>query len=310
MVTLGIDTSNYATSVALYDVETETVIAERKAFLPIKKGALGLRQSDAVFEHVRQIPLILEELAKNEAFYKVDAIGVTVKPRSSTNSYMPCFLAGKMMASTIALQARKPLFEFSHQEGHMAAALFGAKKLDLWDKQFFAFHVSGGTTDLILANGICDIKEIGTSEDLYAGQAIDRLGQLLGLPFPSGEYISNMAELSTAEIEIKRRKPSFTVSFSGLENQFRKKLQDNEIPEDVCKYTLLYIAEALSKMLDVARNKYGNLPVIAAGGVMSSKTIAEYLILKHENIYFAPAKLSSDNAVGIAILAAKGKQYG
>jgi len=307
MITLGVDTSNYATSVALYNSNTKAIIAEHKAFLPVKEGEVGLRQSDAVFEHVRQLPKVLQELTEYKEYYEIDGVGVSVKPRNHENSYMPCFLAGKLAASAIALQAQKPLFEFSHQEGHIAAALFGAEQLDLWNKQFFVFHVSGGTTDLILANGIYETEEIGTSSDLYAGQAIDRLGQLLELPFPSGEYISNMAELSTAKIEIKKREPAFTVSFSGLENQFRKKIQDKELAEDVCKYTLLYIAETLSKMADAACSKYGELPIIASGGVMGSKVIAEYLLKKHEKIYFAPAKLSSDNAVGIAILASKGK---
>ena len=305
MITLGIDTSNYATSVALYDGERNEVLEAKKVFLPVKDGELGLRQNDAVFEHIKTLPTILEDISKNEAFRKIGAVGVSTKPRPIEESYMPCFLTGKMAASLIALQAQKPLIQTTHQEGHIAAALFGAEQLSLWSEDFFVFHVSGGTTDLLLVHGMKQIKQIGTSTDLYAGQAIDRLGKLLGFPFPSGVFVSQSAQACTASIALKEKKPVLNVSFSGIENQFTKKYQDGVLAEEICKFTLLSIAENLNAMAKAARKEYGTLPIIAAGGVMGSEIIAAYLTEKHENISFVSEKLSSDNAIGVAILAAK-----
>ncbi len=305
MITLGIDTSNYATSLALYNSEENSVITAIKKFLPVKQGQLGLRQSDAVFEHTKALPALLQELAKNDAFSKIEAVGVSSKPRSIEGSYMPCFLAGKAVASALALQTANPLVETSHQEGHIAAALFGAGKMHRWNKRFFVFHVSGGTTDLLLVNGMKQIEQIGTSTDLYAGQAIDRLGNLLSFPFPSGEYISQLAEDCVEDLPFQKKKASLNISISGLENQYKKLLISNYTKEQVCRFTLVSIADMLSGMITCARETYGDLPVIAAGGVMSSTVISAYLTEKHNDIYFAPAQYSADNAIGVAIIASK-----
>lgn len=305
MITLGIDTSNYATSLALYDSEKNNVIAAIKKFLPVKQGQLGLRQSDAVFEHTKVLPELLYELSQHKAFLNVDAVGVSSKPRNIEGSYMPCFLAGKSVASAIALQSAKPLIETSHQEGHIAAALFGTNRLNLWNNKFYVFHVSGGTTDLMLVEGMHSIKQVGTSTDLYAGQAIDRLGNLLGFPFPSGEYISLLAETCENDLPIQKKKPDLNISISGLENQYKKLLDEKHTNEQVCKFTLTSIAHMLNGMVNCAKKQYGDLPIIAAGGVMSSTVIKQYLQEKQTNIYFAPAQFSSDNAVGVAIIASK-----
>lgn len=310
MITLGIDTSNYATSLALYDSERNHVIAAIKKFLPVKQGQLGLRQSDAVFEHTKALPELLKELTSHKAFFEVEAVGVSSKPRNIEGSYMPCFLAGKTVASAIALQGAKLLVETSHQEGHITAALFGANCLNLWNDHFFVFHVSGGTTDLMLVNGMRDIKQIGTSTDLYAGQAVDRLGNLLGFPFPSGEYVSQLAEACKEDLPVQAKKPSLHISISGLENQFQKLLCEKYTNEQVCKFTLTSIAHMLNGMLVCAKEQYGDLPIVAAGGVMSSTTIAHCLKEKQPNIYFAPSQFSSDNAVGVAIIASKEMENG
>ena len=305
MITLGIDTSNYATSLALYDSAENRVIAAIKKFLTVKQGQLGLRQSDAVFEHTKAMPELLRELATHKSFFDVEVVGVSSKPRNIEGSYMPCFLAGKSVASAITLQTANPLVETSHQEGHIAAALFGTNRLDLWNKKFYAFHVSGGTTDLMLVNGMYDVKQIGTSTDLYAGQAIDRLGNVLGFPFPSGEYVSQLAEACKDDLSIQTKKPSLHISISGVENQYKKLLDEKYTNEQICKFTLTRIAHMLNGMLVCAKEQYGDFPVIAAGGVMSSTTITHYLKEKQTNIYFAPAQFSSDNAVGVAIIASK-----
>ena len=142
---LGIDTSNYTTSVALYDSATGE-IAQKKQLLPVREGQLGLRQSDAVFHHTAQLHTLFGELLEGVNPREIAAIGVSTRPRPVDGSYMPCFTVGENTAKILSAVLRVPLFVFSHQEGHIAAALYSAKRDDLFDKEFLAFHVSGGTT--------------------------------------------------------------------------------------------------------------------------------------------------------------------
>ena len=100
---LGIDTSNYTTSAAVFDSSTGCVVHKKK-LLPVAEGALGLKQSDAVFAHVKQLPQILEELffAVPQAQNQLAAVGVSVRPRNAQDSYMPCFLTGRLAADAIS----------------------------------------------------------------------------------------------------------------------------------------------------------------------------------------------------------------
>ena len=139
---LGIDTSNYTTSVALHTVDG---IESRRRLLPVKEGERGLRQSDAVFLHVKQFPQLFESLPSPTP---LAAVGVSSKPRNTENSYMPCFLTGVTLARTLAHAHGCPFYEFSHQQGHVAAGVWSAGREDLLGKPFLAFHVSGGTTEV------------------------------------------------------------------------------------------------------------------------------------------------------------------
>lgn len=311
MITLGIDTSNYATSLAAYDGDAGQVIGACKRFLPVKEGQLGLRQSDAVFHHVRQLPELLDELRAQCSLSNVRAVGVSVRPRSTQGSYMPCFLVGEMAAAAFAAPKGLPVIYTSHQQGHIAAAFLGSGQTALLGKPALVFHVSGGTTDLLLVNGLGDFSLIGTSSDLYAGQAIDRLGGLLGFSFPSGEAVSSLAESCEDEKVGERCSvQGMQCSFSGLENQCAKLLAEGAKPAFVCKYCLLSIGKTILQMVRAAREKYGSLPLIAAGGVMSSRVLAPYLQQREKDIYFAPPSYSSDNGIGNAYLAFREVAYG
>ena len=113
---LGIDTSNYTTSCALYNSDTDTVV-HRKKLLPVKKGELGLRQSDAVFHHTVQLPELMRELF--DGFDgEIAAVGVSDAPMRAEGSYMPCFLTGVCAAESVSAATGKPLFRFSHQPLH------------------------------------------------------------------------------------------------------------------------------------------------------------------------------------------------
>lgn len=220
---------------------------------------------------------------------------------------MPCFLAGLNAATAFALGHNIPLVQTTHQQGHIAAALFATGEWDLFGADVLVFHVSGGTTDLLLCRGTQNIIPLGTSSDLYAGQAVDRLGVKLGYPFPAGQYVSERASLCAEKIRSKVSVQGMQCSLSGLENQCTRLLAEGKTPEYVCKYCLLCIGETLIRMAKTALQIYPGLPVVFAGGVMSSDLIRQYVTNRVPHAHFVPGKFSSDNAIGVSILAAREK---
>lgn len=305
MLTLGIDTSNYATSLAVFDTEAGEVVCDAKKFLPVRPGQLGLRQSDAVFHHTAALPQMLDEMSQKVDLTAIGAVGVSARPRPVEKSYMPCFLAGVNAATAFSLARGVPLVQLTHQEGHIAAALFAASGSDLFEKPVLVFHISGGTTDLLYCQGARPLQCLGTSGDLYAGQAVDRLGVRLGFAFPAGAEVSRLAAGCTESIRPKVSVKGTTCSFSGLENQCAKLLEEGRTPAYVCKFCLLCVAETLRRMASAAREQYPGLTVVFAGGVMSSEIVRDYILARMQDVHFVPGKFASDNAIGISILAAR-----
>ncbi|WP_418971662.1 glycoprotease [Allofournierella sp.] len=310
MLTLGIDTSNYATSLAVYDSVAREVVCDKKRFLPVKEGQLGLRQSDALFHHTAALPGLLCELAGEADLTRVEAVGVSARPRPVEGSYMPCFLAGVSAARAFCVCRGLPLVETTHQQGHVAAALYAAGDESLFEREALVFHVSGGTTDLLLCSGPGSIRCIGTSSDLYAGQAVDRIGVKLGLAFPAGAGVSELAARCGEPVTPKVSVRGTQCSLSGLENQCSRLLAEGKSPEYVCKYCLCCVAETALRMVKAALEQRPGLPVVFAGGVMSSGVIRQYVQARLPGACFVPGRFSSDNAIGAAILAAREVPHG
>ena len=221
---------------------------------------------------------------------------------------MPCFLAGQSTAETMAAALGVPFHAVSHQQGHVAAAAFGSGHAELLAGAFLAFHVSGGTTDALLirpdADEVIVCGEAASSLDLKAGQLIDRVGRLLGLPFPAGPALDRLAGGSAEGDKLPR--PSLkgaNCSLSGVENQCRALLQKGEEPEKIARFCLLSIAAALEGMTQALQEQYGKLPLVYAGGVMSNTLLRQRLASRFGG-WFAPPELSADNACGIALLGA------
>lgn len=300
---LGIDTSNYTTSVALYNDADNTVISLKK-LLPVKEGDKGIRQSDAVFHHTVQLPELITELCSN-LNGKISSVGVSVRPCNEEGSYMPCFLSGVSVAVAVSSFMNVPLYRFSHQDGHIAAALFSANQLNLIKNDFIAFHISGGTSQAlkVTPNGKYFTTElISDSLDLKAGQAIDRVGIMLGLRFPCGPELEKLAlksELKLKKEKVYRRDGCF--SLSGVENKCKKMLDNNEKPEDIALFCINYIRSVLDDTVCEITSKHGNLPLVFSGGVMSNSIIRKDFKERY-NAYFAEPQYSADNACGIAIL--------
>lgn len=302
---LGIDTSNYTTSAALFDDDTGTV-TQKKMLLPVKPGEKGLRQSDAVFHHTVQLPQVLTELF-SENPGAPDCVGVSIFPRREKGSYMPCFLVGKAAAEAIRVSENKPLRTFSHQEGHIVAALFSAKRLDLLKETFLAFHVSGGTTEALLVTpndtDLFSVRIVGQSLDLKAGQLIDRTGVMLSLSFPCGKDLEVLSEQSDKTYTVKPTMKGADCCLSGIENQCQAMFRKGESPADIAKFCMCSVLTALSEMVSVLRNEYSDLPVLFSGGVSSNKLLKKELSEKYGAIFAEPA-FSADNAAGIAVLTA------
>ena len=300
---LGFDTSNYTTSVAMFDGER---IVQKKKLLEVKNGERGLRQSDAVFQHTVNMPKLISDLAVECEFNSIKAVAVSTRPRNVEGSYMPCFLVGESNAVSVSSIAKVPVFKTSHQVGHVLAALYSVDRLDLIKEPFVAFHVSGGTTEALLIkpdkDEIIKAELIAESTDLKAGQAIDRAGVMMGLKFPCGAVLDKMAQSSNKEFKIKPSMNGLNCSLSGVENKAKKMFEENESNEDIAKFVITYITETLSAMADRIIDKYGNLPVVFAGGVSSNSIIKEKIGKKY-NAYFAKPAFSCDNAAGIAIYA-------
>lgn len=305
-VIIGIDTSNYTTSCAVCSLDG-TILENYKELLPVKVGENGLRQSDAVFAHVKNFQIISKKIKEKHAEYEIVAIGYSSYPRDVDGSYMPCFLVGSAVAEMISALFNIPAFHFSHQAGHIQAALYSSE-LETDDK-FVAFHVSGGTTEiLIVTPDKCsfNISLLGGSIDLHAGQAIDRIGVKMGLKFPCGKEIEQLALENQIKIpNCKICVNQFECNLSGLENLALKLYNESKNPNLVSAFVLDFIFKTISKITENIRNKFGHIKIVYAGGVMSNIIIKNNLSSKFKDIYFAEPQFSTDNACGVALLARK-----
>ncbi len=308
---IGIDTSNYTTSCALFEAEEGRFYSNVKKLLTVSEGERGLRQSDAVFAHVKNLPSVTAEALAQLDAQSLAAIGVSATPRDEDGSYMPCFLSGVASAEVLANAVKKPLHRFSHQAGHVMAALWSSNSPDLLGREFIAFHVSGGTTEVLSVGpfGVgFTIEKLGGTVDLNAGQVIDRAGVAMGLSFPCGPKLE---ELAFGNIE-PLAKPKLSVkggecNLSGVENKVKQMLTEGKSREFVSAYVLDFIGRTI---IELTKNALDGreLPILYAGGVMSNTQIKD-MIKKHGfDARFAEPKFSSDNAAGCALLCAAAEE--
>ena len=300
MSVIGFDTSNYTTSIAYFDGEGGVNCSK---LLPVKAGELGLRQSDAVFHHTKSLPELSGRLFSNIEVGNVMAIGVSTRPRAVEGSYMPCFMVGYSHAKLLADMYRVPLVECSHQQGHVAASLWSAGRLDLMDEPHLAWHLSGGTTELLLVepegrNVIC--TRIGGTTDISAGQLIDRTGQLLGQQFPAGKHIDALSRDAKNKDLFKVKCPEMEFSLSGVQNKVNAYYEACHDPVETAGYALRCVCHAVYTATSNAMKTYPGLPVVFSGGVASNAMLRERISFL--NPVFAEPEFSTDNAMGVAVL--------
>lgn len=306
-IILGIDTSNYTTSLSLITTDGK-LLANIKEPLPVKAGERGLRQSDAVFAHVKNLPLVMKRARDIIGEREVVAVGASERPRNVDGSYMPCFLCGISARDSIVAATGALSFGFSHQCGHLMAVLFGAGRTDLLLKSFVGFHISGGTTEMlsVTGNGTSFYAElIGGTNDLNAGQVIDRVGVYMGLKFPCGKEMEGLAQSFSGKLPRKKVSVSgYSFNLSGLENIAIKLYDDTCDKELVSAFVFEYISNALIGVCDNYEKERGKTNFVFAGGVMSNSIIKSKLSSRYDAIFAEPS-LSADNAVGIAALTLK-----
>lgn len=300
MAVLGFDTSNYTTSIAWFDgVSGENC----SRLLPVKAGELGLRQSDAVFHHTKSLPELSDRLFSHLRGITIDAVGVSTRPRAVEGSYMPCFLVGYSHAKLLADSLGVPLYSCSHQQGHIAAALWSAGAMHWMDAPHLAWHLSGGTTELLLVkpegkNVRC--QRIGGTMDISAGQLIDRTGQRLSLSFPAGKALDALSQEAEKRDFFRVKCPGMEFSLSGMENKMRAYALENT-PADTAAFILRTVAQAVFQATVNARKAYPGLPIVFSGGVASNSMLRAVM----EPLFpvFAQPQYSTDNAMGVAVLA-------
>ena len=301
MSAIGIDTSNYTTSIAFFDGSDGE---NHSQLLPVKHGELGLRQSDAVFQHIRSLPELSGRLFSHVSAQDIQAVGVSVRPRAVEGSYMPCFMVGYSHAKMLSDVLQVPMVECSHQQGHVAASLWSSKALHLMDEPHLAWHLSGGTTELLLVepdhrNVRC--TRIGGTTDIAAGQLIDRTGKLLELSFPSGKHLDLLSQQAVRNEVFSVKCPQMDFSLSGVQNKVEQYYQQCHDPAETAAFALRCICCAVSKATQNAMKLYPGLAVVFSGGVASNSMIRAQM--QAFDPFFAQPQYSTDNAMGVAVLA-------
>lgn len=304
---LGIDTSCYTTSVAVIG-EDGSLLSEARQILSVKPGRCGLQQSEMVFQHTRNLPLLMEKALQSDDI-EICGVGVSCCPRPIADSYMPAFLAGVSAAKSIAAVSKIPLYTISHQENHMEAGMWsaGGPKAE----RFLMLHASGGTTDMLLAQKEADgrylLEQIGGSMDLHAGQFIDRVGVALGLQFPTGPELEKLAEAADYMTELPVSVRKLQVSLSGPATAALRKLQAGEDKAALARGVEYALAETFARMLRNGAAAYDAADVLLVGGVASNKFIRahveEKLQKRNIRLWVPEARFSCDNASGCAAYA-------
>ena len=298
MKTIGFDTSNYTTSIAYFDGVDGVNCSQ---LLPVKPGELGLRQSDAVFSHTKSLPELSGRLFSQAR--EIDAVAVSTRPRAVDGSYMPCFMVGYSHAKLLSDALGVPLFELSHQQGHVAACLFSAGRMDLMDKPHLAWHLSGGTTELLrIEPDGKNVKatRIGGTTDISAGQLIDRAGVMLNLQFPAGKHLDALAKEAVNTDVFKVKCPGLEFSLSGVQNKVQQYAEGNSSAETAA-YTLRAVCHAVQTATRNAQKLYPGLEVVFSGGVSANSMLRAVM----KDAIFCDSKYSTDNALGVAVLAAR-----
>ena len=299
---LALDTSCYTTSLAV--VSGGKVVHDSRIMLEVPTGGRGLRQSEAVFAHVRNLKQLFLDYSKNG--YTIRAIAYSEKPCPKQDSYMPVFTVGESTAVALASTLHVPTYPLTHQHGHIYAAHFGN---DITDGQYCAMHVSGGTLELlrvIIQSGVVvGIETIGGTRDITCGQLIDRVGVAAGLPFPSGVAMERAYRPGGAKLSVNV--DGLHTNLSGAETQALRMLEEGRDKTQVFSGVIDCVAQTLKKLTENAEKQTDLQKFIFTGGVICNTIVREQIArscaAQNAAAIFAQKQYCSDNACGLALAA-------
>ncbi|OUC31879.1 tRNA N6-adenosine(37)-threonylcarbamoyltransferase complex transferase subunit TsaD [Neisseria meningitidis] len=339
MLVLGIESSCDETGVALYDTERGLRAHCLHTQMAMHAEYGGVVPELASRDHIRRlVPLTEGCLAQAGASYgDIDAVAFTQGPGLGG-----ALLAGSSYANALALALGKPVIPVHHLEGHLLSPLLAEEKPDF---PFVALLVSGGHTQIMAVRGIGDYALLGESVDDAAGEAFDKTAKLLGLPYPGGAKLSELAESGRPEAFVFPRpmihSDDLQMSFSGLKTavltaveKVREANGSETIPEqtrnDICRAFQDAVVDVLAAKVKKALLQTGFRTVVVAGGVGANRKLRETFgnmtvqILtpkgkpKHPSekvsVFFPPMAYCTDNGAMIAFAGAmhlgKGREVG
>ena len=329
MLVLGIESSCDETGVALYDTEHGLIGNQLHSQIAMHAEYGGVVPELASRDHIRRlVPLTqacLAEAGKNYA--DIDAIAFTQGPGLGG-----ALLAGSSYANALAFALNKPVLPVHHLEGHLLSPLLADQQPPF---PFVALLVSGGHTQLMAVRDIGDYSLLGESVDDAAGEAFDKTAKLLGLPYPGGALLSELAKLGTPDVFSFPRpmlhSGDLQMSFSGLKTavlttvqKIRAQTDNSDLPEqtrnDICRAFQDAVVEVLVAKARQALLQTGFRTLVVAGGVGAnwklrqqlSKLTVRRITAKNQpkaaaevcHVFFPPLSLCTDNGAMIAFAGA------
>jgi len=304
LLTLGIETSCDETAVAILRDQTE-VIADcvySQVSLHAKYG--GVVPEVASRNHVRKLPYLVRDAAGQAGVSLSDLslVAATYGP-----GLVGPLLVGVCHAEGLAYGLSIPFIGVNHLEGHIFAHRLASPDVE---PPFMALIISGGHTSLIDVAAWGEYRLVGLTVDDAAGEALDKVGKMLGIGYPAGAEIDRMAyEGDPRAIDFPRPmsgSPGFNFSFAGLKTAVLYHLKKHpwEKPEDVAASMLASIVDILTKKSVEATRRYHRSRLVVVGGVAANQHLRERLVAdaskRSIDVFFPPLKYCTDNAAMIA----------
>ncbi len=305
MYVLGIETSCDETAVAIYHAEKGLISHVLYSQADTHSEYGGVVPEIASRDHIRKlVPLIKQTLSDSNLSSKdINGIAYTAGP-----GLMGALLVGAATARSLAWAWQIPAIAVHHMEGHLLAPMLEA---DPPHFPFVALLISGGHSLLIEVTGIGQYRLLGESLDDAAGEAFDKTAKMLGLGYPGGPRLAELAEQGQPRFKFPRPmtdRPGLEFSFSGLKTFTLNTLQNSDKTEqDKADIALAFqqaMAETLSIKCKRALQQTGLKTLVIAGGVSANKSIRQHLIDMTEALgakaYFPRHEFCTDNGAMIA----------
>lgn len=314
MIVLGIESSCDETGIALYNSETGALLADQ-LYSQIELHAQygGVVPELASRDHVRKIVPLIEQVCAEAVMtlQDIDAVAYTAGP-----GLIGALLVGACVGRSMAWALDIPSVEIHHMEGHLLAPLLADDKPEF---PFLCLLVSGGHTLLVDVQGLGDYTILGDTLDDAAGEAFDKTAKMLGLPYPGGRYIAELAEHGdVTRFKFPRpmmNRPGLDFSFSGLKTFTRLTWEDNQdddeieqLKADIAACFQDAVVDTLTKKCLRAIKQTGHTSLVISGGVSANLQLRETLKKMgqkhHFKSYFPDLKYCTDNGAMIAIAGA------